>query len=48
MKQKHLLIHLMLGLLLLTGCSSGLDSITENTMTVDKDGRLHDVSVRNS
>ena len=45
MKQKHLLIHLMLGLLLLTGCSSGLDSITENTMTVDKDGRLHDVSV---
>lgn len=45
MKQKHLLKGLALGVLLLTGCSSNLDSVTVNTMTIEKDGRLQDVSV---
>lgn len=45
MKKKHLLIGLVLGAMLLTGCGSRLDSITENTMTIEKDGTITDISV---
>lgn len=45
MKQKHLLVGLVLGAILLTGCSSSFDSITVNTLTIEKDGTIADISV---
>lgn len=45
MKQKHFLTGLVLGTLLLTGCTSNVDSVTENTITIEKDGSIRDVSV---
>lgn len=45
MKQKHLLTGLALGVLLLTGCTGNVDSVTTNTITIEKDGSIRDISV---
>lgn len=45
MKQKHLLTGLVLGTLLLTGCTGNVDSVTANTITIEKDGSIRDISV---
>lgn len=45
MKRKHILAALVLGIILLTGCSGNLDTVTINTMTIEKDGTIADVSV---
>lgn len=45
MRQKYLLAGLVLGTIFLAGCGSSFDSVTENTMTIEKDGRIQDVSV---
>lgn len=45
MRQKHLLAVLLLGTALLTGCSSSLDTVTVNTLTIERDGTIADISV---
>lgn len=45
MKCRWILSGLMVGILLLSGCSSSLDSITENTMILEKKGSISDISV---
>lgn len=45
MKHKHLLTGLVLGTILLTGCSGNMDTITVNTITIEKDGTIQDISV---
>lgn len=45
MRHKHLLVGLVLGTVLLTGCGSKMNSITENTIIIEKDGTISDVSV---
>lgn len=45
MKRKGILIGLLFGIVLLAGCSKGLDSFENNTMTIGKDGTIQDVSV---
>lgn len=45
MYQKSILTGFLLGILLLTGCSGNLDSFDNNTMTIEKDGTIQDVSV---
>ncbi len=45
MKRKGILIGLLFGIVLLAGCSKGLDSFEANTMTIGKDGTIQDVSV---
>lgn len=45
MRQKHLLTVLILGTVLLTGCSGNLDSVAVNTITIEKDGTIADISV---
>lgn len=45
MRHKCLLAGLLVGLMAMTGCGYNLDSISENTMTIKKDGTIVDVSV---
>lgn len=45
MKQGLLIVGIVLSAVLLAGCTGGVDSITTNTMTVHKDGKIADVSV---
>ena len=45
MKRKFILIHLLLGFLILTGCSGNLDGYAVNTMIIEKNGTISDVSV---
>ena len=45
MKRKSLVIGLLLGTIVFTGCSKGLTAVGNNTMTIDKDGKIQDVSV---
>ncbi len=45
MRQKNWLAALILGAALLTGCSSNLETVAVNTMTIEKDGRIADISV---
>lgn len=45
MKLKYLLTGLVLGTVLLTGCSDNFDTVTVNTITIEKDGSIRDISV---
>lgn len=45
MKQGLLIAGIVLSTVLLSGCTGGVDSVTTNTMTIHKDGRIEDVSV---
>ncbi|MDD6332665.1 MAG: hypothetical protein PUA59_09575 [Clostridium sp.] len=45
MKHKHLLVGVALGLALLTGCAVKMDTITVNTMIIEKKGTISDISV---
>lgn len=45
MKQKRFWAVLLLGTALLTGCSDSLDTVTVNTLTVERDGTIADIAV---
>lgn len=45
MRRRYLLAGLLVGLMVVTGCGYELDAVSENTMTIKKDGTIVDVSV---
>lgn len=45
MKSRYMLTGLLLGAVLLTGCSKNIADITTNTLSVAKNGEIHDVSI---
>lgn len=45
MRRRYLLAGLLIGLMTMTGCGYELDAVSQNTMTIKKDGTIVDVSV---